>query len=225
VISGVSVLSDDSQSSAARLGGEVSLSFSRFCSFFGSWSRTQRGPAPRFPPRPRQFCYLEKTAHEECTVVTAAEGRHKFPSTLGMAGEERHKSLLVCILNVCSIGSALALPMTPSEEGPRGSSEVGRGSRGRVCAPGPHSWSFNTVQGVLAVHSSDLDKAHHTGDREALVLRQKVHVPRLTQLQPGYCALVGTDTSAPSYPLKNVNSKWINAPGPRRSDDRRRDAE
>ena len=39
VISGVSVLpdasvlSDDSQSSAARLGGEVSLSFSRFCSF------------------------------------------------------------------------------------------------------------------------------------------------------------------------------------------------
>ena len=98
----------------------------------------------------------------------AAEGRHKFPSTLGMAGEERHKSLLFFILNVCSIGSALALPMTPSEEGPCGSSEVGRGSRGRVCAPGPHSWSFNrnrfnTVQGVLAVHSSDLDKAHHRG--------------------------------------------------------------
>ena len=111
VLPDVSVLSDDSQSSAARLGGEVSLSFSRFCSFFGSWSRTQRGPAPRFPPRPRQFCCLEKTAHEECTVVMAAEGRHKFPSTLGMAGEERHKSLLVCILNVCSIGSALALLM------------------------------------------------------------------------------------------------------------------
>ena len=161
VLPDVSVLSDDSQSSAARLGGEVSLSFSRFCSFFGSWSRTQRGPAPRFPPRPRQFCCLEKTAHEECTVVMAAEGRHKFPSTLGMAGEERHKSLLFCILNVCSIGSALALLMTPSEEGPDGSSEVGRGSRGRVCAPESHSWSFNTVQGVLAVHSSDLDKAHH----------------------------------------------------------------
>ena len=39
MIGGVSVLSIDSQSSAARLGGEVSLSFSRFCSFFGSVSR------------------------------------------------------------------------------------------------------------------------------------------------------------------------------------------
>ena len=180
MISGVSVLSvlsDDSQSSAARLGGEASLSFSRFCSFFGSWSRTQRGPAPRFPPRPRQFCCLEKTAPEECTVFMAAEGRHKFPSTLGMAGEERHKSLLVCILNVCSIGSALALLMTPSEEGPDGSSEVGRGSRGRVCAPESHSWSFNTVQGVLAVHSSDLDKAHH--GQFVRLTRRMAHLSRM----------------------------------------------
>ena len=55
VIGGVSVLSIfsvDSQSSAARLGGEVSLSFSRLCSFFGSWSR-------------RTFSRLSRRAHPE----------------------------------------------------------------------------------------------------------------------------------------------------------------
>eukprot|EP01046_Picozoa_sp_COSAG06_P041065 COSAG06_NODE_5049_length_3760_cov_3.135755_1_plen_252_part_00 len=126
VIGGVSVHSDDSQSSAARLDGGVSLSFSRLCSFFGSWSRTQRGPAPRSPPRPRLFSRLEKTTKsEECTVSDmAAEGRHKFPSTLGTAVEERHKSLLVLVLYVCSIGSALAPPMAPSEGVPRESSRL-----------------------------------------------------------------------------------------------------
>jgi hypothetical protein len=46
---------------------------------------------------------LAKTT-EECTFSMAAEGRHKFPSILGTAGEERHKSLLSLALNLCSIG-------------------------------------------------------------------------------------------------------------------------
>ena len=113
----------------ARLGGEASLSFSRFCSFFGSLSRTQRGPAPRSPPHPRLFSRLEKTIKseesEECAVLDmAAEGRHKSPSTLGTADEERHKSLLFLALNVCSMGGALAPPMTPSEGVPRESSRL-----------------------------------------------------------------------------------------------------
>ena len=61
----VSVLSIDSQSSAARLGGEVSLSFSRFCSFFGSLSR-------------RTFSHPEGCAHPRC-------GR-RMPSTRSQAG-------------------------------------------------------------------------------------------------------------------------------------------
>ena len=65
MIGGVSVLSIDSQSSAARLGGEVSLSFSRFCSFFGSLSR-------------RTFSHPEGCAHPRC-------GRH-MPSTRSQAG-------------------------------------------------------------------------------------------------------------------------------------------
>ena len=48
-------------------------------------------------------------------VSMAGEGRLKSPSLLGMAGEERHKSLLAIVLNVCTIGRAVsALPMTPS---------------------------------------------------------------------------------------------------------------
>ena len=61
MIGGVSVLSIESQSSAARLGGEVSLSFSRFCSFFGSWSR-------------RTFSHLSGVHTLRC-------GRKDMPST------------------------------------------------------------------------------------------------------------------------------------------------
>ena len=131
VIGGVSVLSDDSQSSAARLGGEGSLSFSRFCSFFGSLSRTQCDPASHSPPRPRLFTLLAKTKSDECTF--------------GMAVEERHKSLLPLVLYVCVIGSAiLALPMTPLLG-------ISREFLTLVEAYGAefellrlHSWSFNT---------------------------------------------------------------------------------
>ena len=89
-------------------------------------SRTQRGPAPRSPPHPRLFSRLEKTIKsEECAVLDmAAEGRHKSPSTLVTADEERHKSLLFLALNVCSMGGALAPPMTPSEGVPRESSRL-----------------------------------------------------------------------------------------------------
>ena len=145
VIGGVSVLSDDSQSSAARMGGEVSLSFSRFCSFFGSLSRTQCDPASHSPPRPRLFTLLAKTKSDECTFGMAVEERHKSPSPLGMAGEERHKSLLSLVLYVCVIGSAiLALPMTPLLG-------ISREFLTLVEAYGAefellrlHSWSFNT---------------------------------------------------------------------------------
>ena len=145
MIGGVSVLSVDSQSSAARLGGEVSLSFSRFCSFFGSLSRTQCDPASHSPPRPRLFTLLAKTKSDECTFGMAVEERHKSPSPLGMAGEERHKSLLSLVLYVCVIGSAiLALPMTPLLG-------ISREFLTLVEAYGAefellrlHSWSFNT---------------------------------------------------------------------------------
>ena len=44
----------------------------------------------------------------------AVEERQKSLSFLGMAGEERQKSLLSVVLYVCVIGSAVsALPMTP----------------------------------------------------------------------------------------------------------------
>ena len=67
VIGGVSVLSIDSQSSAAWLGGEVSLSFSRFCSFFGSLSR-------------RTFSHPEGCAHPRCGGL--------MPSTRSQAGAD-----------------------------------------------------------------------------------------------------------------------------------------
>eukprot|EP01043_Picozoa_sp_COSAG02_P027683 COSAG02_NODE_1644_length_11524_cov_76.342232_14_plen_108_part_00 len=46
----------------------------------------------------------------------AAEGRHKSPSKLGSAGEERQKVPLGVVLIVHSIGSqSLTLPVTPWE--------------------------------------------------------------------------------------------------------------
>ena len=162
MIGGVSVLSVDSQSSAARLAGGVSLSFSRLCSFFGSGSRTQRGPAPRSPPHPRLFLSLEKTADEACTVLDmAAEGRQKFPSTLGMAVEERQKSLLFLVLYVCSIGSALAPPMTLSEGILCGTLRLVEAQGVGFALLGHTVGHTINVQGVLAVHTSDIDKAHH----------------------------------------------------------------
>ena len=92
----------------------------------------------------------------------AAEGRHKFPSTLGMATEERHKSLLLLVLDVYITGSALsALPVTPSE------GTLQKGSRlveaYRVVLRGPEAVQLDIqcIQGVLAVHFSDFDLAHH----------------------------------------------------------------
>ena len=100
---------------------------------------------------------------EECTFSMAAEGRHKFPSILGTAGEERHKSLLSLALNLCSIGGGTSpSPMTSST----GLSEE---TLGLAEAYGVgfqllsvHSWSFNTsmVLWAVLVHSSDLGKAH-----------------------------------------------------------------
>ena len=83
-----------------------------------------------------------------------------------MAGEESLQSLLVrirIVLNVCITGSrGWPLPVTlsrwvPSEE----DSGTAEALRGRVSVPGRAQLVIQYIQGVLAVHSSDLDKAHH----------------------------------------------------------------
>eukprot|EP01043_Picozoa_sp_COSAG02_P025287 COSAG02_NODE_1414_length_12746_cov_3.904698_7_plen_117_part_00 len=99
---------------------------------------------------------------EACTLGMAAEGRQKFPSTLGMAVEGRQKSLLYLVLYVCSIGSALAPPMTPSEGAPHGSLRSAEAHGVEFALLGHTVGHTIYVQGVLAVHTSDIDKTHHT---------------------------------------------------------------
>ena len=111
-------------------------------------------------PRPLFFA-LEKTVSEACTFEMAAEGRQKFPSTLGMAVEGRQKSLLSLVLYVCSIGSALAPPMTPSEGVLRGSLRSAEAHGVEFALLGHTVGHTIYVQGVLAVHTSDIDKTHH----------------------------------------------------------------
>ena len=77
----------------------------------------------------------------------AAEGRHKFPSTLETAVEERHKSLLSVVLYVCIIGSASsALPVTPLLGIPNESLALVEAHRAEFELPGLHSWPFNTFR-------------------------------------------------------------------------------
>ena len=138
------------QSSAARRSVGVSPSLSRFCSFFGSWSRTQCGPAPHFPPHPRLFSLLVKTGFvamvmTECAILgMAVERRHKLLSLLGMAGEERHKALLVLVFNVYFTGSKLsALPVTPSEGPSQGVWMSAEAYRVVAWSLRRYSWSLN----------------------------------------------------------------------------------
>ena len=153
------------QSSAARRSVGVSPSLSRFCSFFGSWSRTQCGPAPHFPPHPRLFSLLVKTGFvamvmTECAILgMAVERRHKLLSFLGMVGEERHKALLVLVFNVYFTGSELsALPVTPSEGPSQGVWMSAEAYRVVRCGAEPKAIQlviFKCIRGVLAVHSSE----------------------------------------------------------------------
>ena len=75
----------------------------------------------------------------------AVEERHKSPSTLGMAGEERHKTLLALVLFVCIIGSAFSsLPMTLSEGFSQEISTLAEAHGVEFELLGLHSWSINT---------------------------------------------------------------------------------
>ena len=85
----------------------------------------------------------------------------KFPSSLGMAVEGRQKSLLSLVLYVCSIGSALAPPMTPSEGVLHGSLRLAEVQGVEFALLGHTVGHTIYVQGVLAVHTSDIDKTHH----------------------------------------------------------------
>ena len=106
-----------------------------------------------------------KTILEECTIlVLAREGRHKFPSLIGMAREERHKSLLLLVLDVYITGSALsALPVTPSEGTLQKDSRLVEAYRVVLRGPEAVQLDIQCIQGVLAVHFSDFDLAHHAG--------------------------------------------------------------
>jgi hypothetical protein len=142
------------QSSAARLSGH--RSFSRFCSFIGSLSRYPCGPAPHLPPHPRLFSMMVKTGSEVCkvsaevcevSVVMAAEERHKSPSKLGRAGEERQKVPLGVALGVCSIGSeSLTLPVTLVKVPWKGAFSLAEAERAELELLGLHSWSLNAFR-------------------------------------------------------------------------------
>ena len=96
--------------------------------------------------RRRLFSLLAKTKSDECTFLgMAAEERHKSLSLLGMAVEERHKSLLLLVLYVCVIGSAAsALPMTPLLGISYEFLTLVEAQGVEFELPRLHSWSFNT---------------------------------------------------------------------------------
>ena len=70
---------------------------------------------------------------------------HFSPSTLGMAGEERHKSLLALVLFVCIIGSAFSsLLMTLSEGFSQEISTLAEAQSVEFELLSLHSWPINT---------------------------------------------------------------------------------
>eukprot|EP01043_Picozoa_sp_COSAG02_P020823 COSAG02_NODE_1036_length_15051_cov_25.548154_18_plen_154_part_00 len=80
---------------------------------------------------------------------------------------KRHKALLVLLLNVYFTGSELsALPVTPSAFGgtPTRGLDVGRGLQGCGAEPKAIQLVIKCIRGVLAVHSSDHDTAHHSSN-------------------------------------------------------------
>eukprot|EP01046_Picozoa_sp_COSAG06_P009830 COSAG06_NODE_521_length_14727_cov_19.202283_7_plen_204_part_00 len=131
-------------------------SFSRFCSFIGSLSRSRCGRAPHLPPHPRLFSMMVKTGSEVCkvsaevcevSVVMAAEERHKSPSKLGRAGEERQKVPLGVALGVCSIGSESPTPPVTLVKVPwKGAFSLAEAERAELELLGLHSWSLNAFR-------------------------------------------------------------------------------
>ena len=66
------------------------------------------------------------------------------------------------VLNVCVTGSCyLPLPVTLSRDPSQEDLGIAEAPRGRVSVPALAQLVIQYIQGVLAVHSSDLDKTHH----------------------------------------------------------------
>ena len=156
MIGGVSVLPVDSQSSVARLGGEVSLSFSRLCSFFGSWSRSQRASSARLPPHPRLFVIGEVRGGLKDNDWLADEGRLKFPLFLDRRLKRAVNLFFILALIVCVLGSGwsplpVTLSLVPSQE----DLKMAEASGGRVSLPAPAQLDNQYIQGVSAVIFSD----------------------------------------------------------------------
>jgi hypothetical protein len=83
----------------------------------------------------------------EVSVVMAAEERHKSPSKLGRAGEERQKVPLGVALGVCSIGSeSLTLPVTLVKVPWKGAFSLAEAERAELELLGLHSWSLNAFR-------------------------------------------------------------------------------
>ena len=77
----------------------------------------------------------------------AAEERHKSPSKLGRAGEERQKVPLGVALGVCSIGSeSLTLPVTLVKVPWKGAFSLAEAERAELELLGLHSWSLNAFR-------------------------------------------------------------------------------
>ena len=91
----------------------------------------------------------------------AAEGRLKLPLTSVWLVKRAFNLFWFLVLNVCITGSrGWPLPVTLSRVLSKEDSGMAEALRGRVSVPGRAELVIQYIQGVLAVHSSDLDKAH-----------------------------------------------------------------
>ena len=85
----------------------------------------------------------------------AAEERHKSPSKLGRAGEERQKVPLGVALGVCSIGSeSLTLPVTLVKVPWKGAFSLAEAERAELELLGFAQLVTQCIQGVSADHTS-----------------------------------------------------------------------
>ena len=175
------------QSSAGRLSVGGSLSLSRFCSFFGSWSRSRRASSARLPPHPRLFVVGEDGASLRSDFVwLAAEGRPKPPLVLDRQVKRAVNLFFVIVLSVCVLGRGCSpLPVTlslvPSREGLR----VAEALRGRVPSPASTQLDIQYNQGVSAVIFSDHRLAHHpeSDTSKRCQIDEGIQVPRVPRLE------------------------------------------
>ena len=86
--------------------------------------------------------------HSHFNSNQAVEGRQKSPSILGMADEERRKSLQFLVLYVCGVGSgSTTLPVTPLGGLLREVLSLAEAWEWRSSAWASTVWSFNTFRG------------------------------------------------------------------------------